>query len=292
MSHPFATCASRCIFTLILVPALMVLWVATGIAQDDSPSLDDANRAAAAANAAEQARIPERIEIGLSTEIIPVTSNFVGQSLTIFGAIDNVDPLVHRQGRYDIFVILEGPQADLVTRRKERVFGIWMNVESQAFDDTPQSYLVASTRLARDITSLDTLARLSLGVGHIRIQPGESGPRANDLQTFVSALRRLKAESGLYREFPGGVQFISQSLFRAELALPANVPLGLHRARAYLFRNGALVGQTEASLRIAKAGFEFAVSDFARNRSLLYGICAVLLALFIGWLGRIVFKRD
>ena len=261
-------------------------------AQDGAATADQDSHAAAAANAAEQARIRERIEIGLSTEVVPVTSNFTGQALTIFGAIDNVDPLIHRQGRYDIFVILEGPRADLVARRKERVFGIWMNVESQAFADTPQSYLIASTRLARDITSLDTLARLSLGVGHIRVQAGESGPRARDLEAFVSAMRRIKAEDGLYRAFPGGVRFISQSLFRAELALPANVPLGLHRARAYLFRNGTLVGQTEAPLRIAKAGFEFAVSDFARNHSLLYGLCAVLLALSVGWLGRIVFKRD
>ena len=275
---------------LVLAAAMALATPAS--AQDDAPPADDANSAAARANAAEQARIPERIEIGLSTEIVPVTSSFTGQALTIFGAIDNVDPLIHRQGRYDIFVVLEGPRADMVARRKERVFGIWMNVEGQAFADTPQSYLIASTRLARDITSLETLARLSLNIGQIRVQAGESGPRADDLEAFVSALRRIKAESGLYRAFPGGVQFISQSLFRAELALPANVPLGQHRARAYLFRNGMLVGQTEAPLRIAKAGFEFAVSDFARNQSLLYGLCAVVLALFVGWLGRIVFRKD
>ena len=269
----------------------ILLHAASAGAQTGVPP-DDATRDAAAANAAEQARIPERIEIGLSTEVVPVTSSFAGQSLTIFGAIDNADPLVHRQGRYDIFVILEGPKADLVTRRKERVFGIWMNVESQTFDDAPQSYLIASTRLPRDITSLDTLARLSLGVGQIRITPDEDRPRASDLETFISALRRLKSEDGLYRAFPGGVQFISQSLFRAELALPANVPLGVHRARAYLFRNGALVGQTEDSLRIAKAGFEFALSDYARRQSLAYGFGAVLLALVIGWLGRVIFRRD
>lgn len=247
---------------------------------------------AAAANAAEQARVPERIEIGLSTQAIGITSDFTGQALTIFGAIDNVDPLVHRQGRYDIFVIIEGPRSELVTRRKARVFGIWMNVESQSFDNTPQSYLIASTRLARDITSLDTLARLSLGIGQIRVQPHPDRKQAREVEAFTAALRRLKQNAGLYQEFPGGVQFISQSLFRAEVALPANVPLGQHRARAYLFRNGELVGQTQAPLRIAKAGFEFAVSDFARNQSLYYGLSSVLLALFIGWLGRIVFKKD
>ena len=50
--------------------------------------------------------------------------------------------------------------------------------------------------------------------------------------------------------------------------------------------------QTEAPLRIAKAGFEYAVSDFARTQSLYYGLTSVLLALFVGWLGRIVFRKD
>ncbi|MBO6636998.1 MAG: TIGR02186 family protein [Roseitalea sp.] len=277
--------------------AIILLAFVAGLAggpalAQQAPAPASAVDEAAAANAAEQARVPERIEIGLSTQAIGVTSDFTGQALTIFGAIDNVDPLVHRQGRYDIFVIIEGPRSELVTRRKARVFGIWMNVESQSFDNTPQSYLIASTRLARDITSLDTLARLSLGIGQIRVQPHPDKKQAREVEAFTAALRRLKQDAGLYREFPGGVQFISQSLFRAEVALPANVPLGQHRARAYLFRNGELVGQTQAPLRIAKAGFEFAISDFARNHSLYYGLASVLLALFIGWLGRIVFKKD
>ena len=48
-----------------------------------------------------------------------------------------------------------------------------------------------------------------------------------------------------------GVRFISQSLFRAQLRLPANVPLGRHVARAYLFRQGLLVAQTQATLELA-----------------------------------------
>ena len=235
---------------------------------------------------------PESIEIGLSTNTIPITSDFTGANLVILGAVDNADPLIRRQGRYDVFVILEGPRTDMVVRRKGRVFGIWMNVSSQTYDNTPSSYLIASTRLARDVTSLDTMARLSLGVGQIRVSPDRDQPQATDVEAFTSALRHLKEQEGLYQEFPAGVQFISASLFRAELRLPANVPLGNHRARAYLFRNGELVAQTEAPLRIEKAGFEYAVSDFARTQSLYYGMASVFLALFIGWLGRIVFKKD
>ncbi|TCD16540.1 TIGR02186 family protein [Oricola cellulosilytica] len=236
---------------------------------------------------------PERIEIGLSTETIAITSDFAGVGLTIFGAIDNVDPLIQRQGRYDVFVILEGPSSNIVTRRKSRVLGIWMNVESQSFLDVPQSFLVASTRQARDITTSSTLDRLSLGVEEVRLRPGKVSPRGkDDVTEFTEALRRLKENSGLYQEFPSGVRFISQSLFRAQLHLPADVPLGRHTARAYLFRAGTLSAQTTTTLDIRKAGLEYQLFQAAQNQSLLYGIAAVAFALFIGWLGRVLFRRD
>lgn len=235
----------------------------------------------------------EQIEIGLSTETIAITSDFAGADLTIFGAVDNVDPLIQRQGRYDIFVVLEGPTDDLVMRRKGRFAGIWMNVDSQGFLDVPESYLVASTRPSRDVSTPETLTRLSLGVQNLRLPPYAVGTESvSDIAQYTEALRRLKVEKRLYQEFPSGVQFISQSLFRARLRLPANVPLGHHTARAYLFRQGTLVAQTQAKLDIRKAGVEFRIYTAAQTQGLWYGMASVLLALVIGWLGRVMFRKD
>ena len=268
----------------IIVAASLALLSLPAAAQEETPALQP--RAA-------EPTLPERIEIGLSTETIAITSDFAGAELTIFGAVDNIDPLIQRQGRYDVFVTLEGPTNDLVTRRKARVLGIWMNVDSQAFLDVPESYLMASTRQPRDVTDTGTLDRLSLGVDEVRLRPYETGEEpVSDLAVFTEALRRLKIESNLYQEFPAGVQFISQSLFRAQLRLPANVPLGRHTATAYLFRQGALVAQTRASLDIRKAGAEFQIYTAAQTRSLLYGIASVALAFLVGWLGRVMFRRD
>ncbi len=276
---------------------LGALWAVPAVAQESAPAAPAAVEAPAEPLppppvAVEPQRLPERIEIGLSKETVEITSNFSGEALTIFGAVDNADPLIQRQGRYDIFLILEGPTADLVARRKGRVFGVWMTVENQPFDNLPLSYLIASTRLPQDITNLNALARLSLGVGQIRIQPDRDKPQSPQLDEFIAQVRALKERTGLYAEFTSGVRFVSQSLFRAELRLPTNVPLGNHRARAYLFRSGELVAQTEAPLRIAKAGLEFQISAFARNQSLAYGLLSVLAAFVIGWLGRILFRRD
>ena len=45
-----------------------------------------------------------------------------------------------RRGGYDIVVTVTGPRQTLRTRRKERVLGIWVNVDSREFVNAP-SYL-------------------------------------------------------------------------------------------------------------------------------------------------------
>jgi uncharacterized protein (TIGR02186 family) len=60
----------------------------------------------------------EKLEIGISTEEIAITSDFRGADLTIFGAIDGFDASLLAQGKYNIIVVLEGPK-DNATVRKE-----------------------------------------------------------------------------------------------------------------------------------------------------------------------------
>ena len=82
-----------------------------------------------------QDHIPENIQIGLSTDQVSITSDFSGAELTIFGALDNADPLISRQGRYDVIVVLEGPPRPVTVRKKTRVAGMWINTESVIFRD-------------------------------------------------------------------------------------------------------------------------------------------------------------
>jgi len=50
----------------------------------------------------------ESIQIGLSTDKIAITAGFSGADLTIFGALEDADPLIARQGRYDVVVVPGG----------------------------------------------------------------------------------------------------------------------------------------------------------------------------------------
>ncbi len=234
----------------------------------------------------------ETIQIGLSTDRIAITADFAGADLTIFGAIENSDPLLARQGRYDVIVVLEGPGRPVVVRRKERVLGMWINVDSETFDNVPSSYSVATTRAWQDIAEPEKYRQLSLGANNLHIQPADTTDSPATIQDFTAALKELKKKTGLYSERIGGVQFLSANLFRASLSLAPNVPVGTHRARAFLFRNGMFIKETSAQLAIYKSGFEQTIYRFATNHSLSFGILAVLLAMLTGWLGRIIFRKD
>jgi len=246
----------------------------------------------AGAHAQPESAIQESIQIGLSTNRVTITSDFSGADLTIFGAVDNADPQISRQGGYDVIVVLEGPAQPLVIWRRSRILGVWVNAQSESFVNVPLSYSVATTRAPQDITNPDSYRRLSLGTAYVYLEPLN---RAGDPQTiveFTAALRDRKQANGLYNENIGGVQFLSQTLFRASVNLPPNVPVGTHKARAFLFRNGEFIKETSSNLAIVKAGFEQTVFRVAQEYSLLYGIFAVVLAMLTGWMGRLIFRKD
>lgn len=234
----------------------------------------------------------ESIQIGLSTDRVSITSDFSGTDLTIFGALDNADPFFARQGRYDVIVVLEGPARPVVVRKKNRVLGMWINTQSETFINVPVSYSLATTRAMQDITNPSNFRQMALGADNLNVTPLDRDGDPLTLEEFTAALRERKRASGLYSERIGGVQFLSQSLFRATLHLAPNVPVGTHRARAFLFKNGLFIKENSAQLAILKAGFEQQVFRLAQTQGLLYGIFSVLLAIVTGWIGRLIFRKD
>jgi uncharacterized protein (TIGR02186 family) len=81
-------------------------------------------------------------------------------------------------------------------------------------------------------------------------------------------------------------------MFRTNIPLPANIPVGNYSVKSFLFQNGELVSQTEEVLRVGKIGFEQVTFELAREYSLIYGLLAVALAIFTGWLAGVIFRKD
>jgi uncharacterized protein (TIGR02186 family) len=234
----------------------------------------------------------EALEIGASSSEIAITSDFRGADLTIFGALTNADELFLAIGQYDVIVTLEGPRDYATVRKKERVFGIWMNTEAMTFEQAPESYSIASTRLIDNFEQGPTFNNVGVGIEHLPLNPVGYIPNSGVMSEFREAYRRLKLSSGLYQRETSGVRFVSSSLFRASLRLPANIPDGLHMVRAYLFKSGTLIFQREMPLRVVKTGLEQAITDAAHDRPFAYGFFCVMIAVVTGWGASILFRKD
>ncbi|AFL48752.1 uncharacterized protein (TIGR02186 family) [Sinorhizobium fredii] len=240
----------------------------------------------------EVGNFPEKLEIGISTDEISITSDFRGADLTIFGAIDGFDANLLAQGKYNIVVVLEGPKDNATVRKKQRVFGIWVNTQSMTFELVPEAYSLSSTRDIATIAPPRDIANMGIGVDHMRLVPLGFIGDGSSLGEFRNAFRRIREESGVYQRDPGGVQFISSSLFKASVRLPANVPNGVHVVRAYLFREGLFVAAKALPLRVVKTGLEQAITRAAHEQPIIYGLLAVTLAVITGWGASLLFRKD
>ncbi len=236
----------------------------------------------------------ERLIVSLSTHLVQITSNFTGAELLLFGSVERDAATVSRAGGYDIVVTVRGPGSTLVTRRKARVLGVWVNVDSRTFVDTPGYLAVLGNRPVEQIADRLTRRRLQLGLSNIVLPQQIEGDVADvgPEDPFRSSFLRLMREQGLFREDLNAVTFLTPSLFRTSVTLPANVPDGLYEVDVKLFADGALLARETTAIEIVKVGFEQFVATAAREHGLLYGLATVAMALATGWLAAFMFRRD
>jgi uncharacterized protein (TIGR02186 family) len=236
----------------------------------------------------------ERLVVSLSNHRVAITSSFTGEDLVLFGTIEpDVRGQPLRPG-YDLVATVTGPRGNFRTRRKERIAGIWVNVDSREFVGVPSYLAILSNRQVKEIADAETLRRLQVGLENFLL-PQRIGPDIADTvrdDPYRLAFIRLESEQGLYREQPNAVTFLTPTLFRVAIPLPADVPTGTFAIDVKLFADGAMVARTNTALEVIKVGFEQYVADAARDHGLLYGIATALIALFTGWLASVVFRRD
>ena len=235
----------------------------------------------------------EQLVTDLSDHLIKVESTFTGAKILLFGAIETENLFVRSLAK-DVVVVVRGPTEDITARRKEKIAGIWMNYGSQTFKDVPSYYAVASTRNLNTITSSEILQRYQIGFKNLKFLPGKNKNLSGDAEIakFKKAVIELKKEDKLFVENSGGVRFLGNTLFRASVELPAIVTVGSYSADVYLFRDGKLVHVQNSPLFITKSGFERFIYNMAQKQPTLYGIIAVIIALFCGWLAAVVFRKS
>jgi len=226
----------------------------------------------------------ENLVSGVSQDLIQITSNYTGSDIVVFG---DVERQVKATGR-DIVVVVRGPDTALTVRRRDRVAGVWINHDAASLNGMPAYYYLASSRPLVQIAPPAMLARY--GIGMANLQP-DTVHAHHDVEPFRQAALRLMADQGLYREAPAGVEFLSDTLFRAHVPVPAGVTRGQYDVEVFLLRNGIIESAQSTPLFIDQTGLERRLYNWAHDQPFGYGLAAVAMALIMGWLSSVVFRR-
>lgn len=226
------------------------------------------------------ALLPARAEdlaVGLTEDIIRITSSFTGAEIVMYGAIEAEDVYKDADDR-DIIVVVRGTESAATVRKSARVAGIWINADEAVIHRVPSFYYLASTKDPSRIAAPAVLARNGLGLDNLPLEL----PKRADAAEFRKALIRNRKADGLFSEDVDGVSMTGATLFQARVRLPANVPTGQYTAEAYLFRDGQIVSAYSAILEVDKSGVERTLSNFAKRNSMIYGVFTIFAAVMIG----------
>jgi uncharacterized protein (TIGR02186 family) len=158
----------------------------------------------------------------------------------------------------------------------------------------PTYLALFSNRPFDAIAPPDVARRQQLGLNNVLLTQHVGTDYADVVpnDAFRSAFVRLHSERGLYREDTSAVTFLTPTLFRTGIPLPAEVPIGTYTVDIKLFADGALITRTETAFDIVKVGFEQFVATTARQDGLIYGMFTAFMALMTGWMASIVFRKD
>lgn len=218
----------------------------------------------------------------LSEHLVAITTGFAGADVLLFGATD---------AEGDVVVVVRGPSRPITLHRKGRVLGIWANTASKYFPRAPSFYAVAASRPLEDMVGQPELDRHEIGIEHLKLEMPLAKASENVATRWREALVSAHEEAKLYQDVVGRVAFLGNRLFRAEFHLPANVPTGRYQVQVFLIRDQRVQSAQTTPLIVSKIGVQAEVFDFAHQRSALYGIIAIAVALFAGWLGNAVFRK-
>ena len=151
-----------------------------------------------------------------------------------------------------------------------------------------------ANRPFEQVTDVDTLRRMQIGFDNV-VLPQEIG-RTSATCARDDPIRknflRLMAEHGLYVKSTNGVTLLTPTVFRAEIPLPAEAPVGNYDVDVKVFAEKALLVRSNSAFELIKVGFEQFVATAARDYGVLYGITTAMMAILTGWFAAVMFRRD
>ena len=219
----------------------------------------------------------------LSESTVEISSTFSGADILLFGAYDG-------QKNDDIIVVVSGQKGNIKVDKKEKKFGIWMITESIKFLNIPKYYYIASNRKIEEITNKTEIKKRKLDLNSFELKNNKIDYKNLD-KKWYEALKRNMKKKQFWKIEENSIKLNKNTLFRKTLSLPSNVSTGIYDVKILHYRKGNLISQEESKIKIDKTGISANIFNIAQNFSAIYGIIAVIVALFFGWFTNFIFRR-
>lgn len=222
------------------------------------------------------------IAVDLAVDHVDITTGFNGAYLSLFGVHDEPGEVV---------LTIKGPKRKMVVRRKENVFGIWMNRTNVTFEAVPAFYDFAMTASLEEVASEAVRKAHSIGVDTLKFLPNEEGVKEETIAAFQDALIRNKQEQGLFPTEPKEIEYIDDGFFRSTIYIPNNVPTGLYTIESFLISKGKIKDIRSTEVKVAQVGKSAAVYNFSKSWSFIYGFLCVAFAMGVGWCSNAIRRK-
>jgi uncharacterized protein (TIGR02186 family) len=235
----------------------------------------------------------EELVLALSTREVAITSTYTGAEITVFGAIERDASTLTRTGTYDIVANVQGPAGEIVIQRKGKFGPIWLTDNRRRYAKIPLFFSTLTARPLANVVDENTRERLKLGLEYYL--PGNTNPQGEkDIEEFAfrNALLRLRREEGGFVEDDKAVTMIRPNLFTAKISLPAKAPTGLYLINLSILSDGVPLKTAQAGFVVRKVGFDAFVANAARFDAWIYALFTVIMAILLGWIANVAFRRD
>ena len=230
----------------------------------------------------------EEVVAGLSQNSVSITANFDGSEILIFGAVKRIAPPPVDDGPLQVIITVAGPSEPVTVRRKEKRFGIWVNIDAVEVDRAPSFYAIATSAPLSEALSETEDQRHKISIPRA-IRSVGAPMNITDSESFTEALIRIKTRSSQYQLNESTVSVDEETLFRTAIKLPAALTEGDYQTRIFLTRGGAVVSEYDTSIYVRKVGMERWLFTLSRENAFIYGLMSLGIAIAAGWLASAVF---
>src|SRR6056300_713339 len=191
----------------------------------------------------------------LSQGNVKISTNSLGAKILLFGAYDG------KQGD-DIIIVVNGPKGLVKIKKKEKLFGMWVNTRKVNYINNPKYLSISSNRPIDEILEkrIQKLSQIGLNNLNVRVQPGT---KIDDNVGWREALTRNMIKSNLWSINENSVSLNKNALFRSYLNLPSNVVVGEFEVKILHYRNGSLLSKEKYTINVSKSGFSAEIYNIA-----------------------------